>query len=127
MGCSFQNSSLFSCAAVAAACKLTKSSIDKNELLALSKSKRATLNKVLGDLLELDKAKNSTKKAPAVPKPKAGDLMSRVLADSSIVQNEKTSGEARPKRRKMEEDDDEDFEAWKREILKKAGAAVDQD
>ena len=127
MCCYFQNSSLFNCAAVAAACKLTKSSIDKNELLALSKSKRATLNKVLGDLLELDKAKNSTKKAPAVSKPKAGDLMSRVLADSAIGQNEKTSGEARPKRRKMEEDDDEDFEAWKREILKKAGAAVDQD
>jgi hypothetical protein len=50
--------------------------------------------------------------------------MSRVLANSEVSEEEK-SGEARSKRIKTEEDDENDFEAWKREILKRAGTAVD--
>jgi hypothetical protein len=46
---------MFSCASVGAACKLSKTSVDKNELLTLSKSKRATLYKVIGDMIEFDK------------------------------------------------------------------------
>jgi len=121
----FQNSCLFSCASVAAACKLTKTAIDKVELLALSKAKRAVLAKVTGDIIEIDAAKNSSKKPLAQSKPKNTDFVSRVLAESEASQFEKSSKDSRAKKRKTEQDEEDDFEAWKREMLKKAGAACD--
>lgn len=107
---------------MAAACKLSKTSIDKVELLTLSKAKRATLNKVINHIIEIDTAISSSKKSLAPAKPKNSDFVSAVLSQSECPLVEKSSGDIRTKRRKTEQDEEDDFEAWKREMLKKAGA-----
>ena len=80
--------------------------MDKSELLNLSRAKRATLNKVIADILDLEKSKNEAKKTPAKKSSKSGDLISGILdLENDDFEEEKPVKliETKTKRRKTEQ------------------------
>jgi len=85
---------------------LSKTSIDKTELLNLSRAKRALLNRIIGDILDFEKSKNAAKKAPAKTS-QSNDLLSGILdpEDDDHVDEEKSVKlmETKTKRRKTEQ------------------------
>ena len=130
----FQKSPLFACAAVGAACKVNKASIDRNELASLSRSKRVTLLKVIADILEIVKSSNEAAAAKKKVAIKDSELCEGALAENDDAENEELivnnknkviCSEPKSKRKKTEEDEELEFEEWRKEMLRKAGKIVD--
>ena len=129
----FQKSPLFACAAVGAACKVNKASIDRNELASLSRSKRITLLKVIADILEIVKSSNEAAAAKKKGAIKDSELCEGALAENDDAENDELNvnknkvicSEPKSKRKKTEEDEELEFEEWRKEMLRKAGKIVD--
>ena len=118
---------MFSCAAVGAACKLTKISIDRIELATLSRAKKAVFLNVEKAIIELENSRNLKKTKAVVDSDK--DLVTSLAEkadedeDDIVRKPEKRSDEPKLKRKRNQRHEDDDFEEWKAAMIKKAGLA----
>ena len=115
---------MFSCAAVGAACKLTKISIDRIELATLSRAKKGTFLRVEKAIIELKNSRNLKKTKAVVDS--GTDLVTSLAEkadENDDVKPEKRSDEPKLKRKRNQRHEDDEFEEWKAAMIKKAGLA----
>ena len=94
-----------------------------------------TLLKVIADILEIVKSQNEVAAAKKKGAKKNSDLYEGTLAENDDAENEELNvntnknkvicSEPKTKRKKTEEDEELEFEEWRKEMLRKAGKIVD--
>ena len=109
---------LYPCAAIAAAAKLTGEKPDISKCAELGRCKRKELVEVLEEMV---KAAPDAKNGPSVVKKEHQDFMEQIMGIEEKIDRENAETKKGIRDRIKEEDfEDDGFEEWREQILRKA-------